>query len=334
MERADRLIQKYLDDDATDAELAELEALLCSDPDAAAAFAEATRFAASLERRLAGESQAAPRLPLTASSAPARRRIPWRWAAAALVLLAVGAGGLLLYSVSRPSPKEYRLVSGQVHGDLAPGGRIEVTGDDPAVIELPGGVRAEMAAGSVFLLHVPDGDGQTVELLAGAATFDVPNGGAFRADTAAGSVHGAAARFAVELRPPEVARTGKRPEWLLSVTVSAGYAHVRQGDETQTLAAGQKQDFRTPAEPDLVGRVEAVWHRQSSRTVNGVEEAFEETRLRLVVLRGKAEKGARRTVRVGERAGAFRPATGMVVLVWLDPRQEDVAIHLERSASE
>jgi ferric-dicitrate binding protein FerR (iron transport regulator) len=333
MERADRLIQKYLDDAATEAELAELEELLCSDPPSAAAFAEATRFAALLERRFADEDQAVP-LPTTASSTPARRGIPWRWAAAALVLLAVGAGGLLLYRVGRPAP-DYRLVSGQVRGDLAPGERIEVQGDDPAVIELPGAVRAELAAGSVFALHAPDGDrGQNVELLAGTGAFDVPSGATFRAETPAGSVHGAAAAFAVELQGPEGTQSGGRPEWLLTVAVRAGYVRVQRGDASHTLAAGQRQDFRTPAEPDLVGRVEAVSHKQSRRTINGAEEAFEETQLRLVVLGSKAEKGTRRTVRVGERAGPFRPTAGMVVLVWLDPRQEDVAIHLERSASE
>jgi hypothetical protein len=205
MERADQLIEKYLDEIATPAELAELEALLCSDPAVAGAFAAATRNAGFLAARLA---EPAP-LPFPAdwpAPAPPRWRFLWRSLAAVAVLLGVVLVAVLLWSFGTPAP---------------------------------------------------------------------------------------------------------------------GYR------------AGDKRDFPQAGPPDLVGRIEAISVVQGRRTVNGVEELYEETRLRLLVSQGKSEPGTRRTVRLTDRTvrgESLRPAPGVVVRVWLDPRAEDTAIYLERSA--
>src|SRR5438105_2568293 len=108
MERAQELIQKYLDGIASPAEVAELGTLLPVRPDVADAFAAATRLDSFLGQRL-GETRSVvdlqawlatagvpprPSLPIPppAVSPSARRRFPWvGLALAAGILLAVTA---------------------------------------------------------------------------------------------------------------------------------------------------------------------------------------------------------------------------------------------------
>jgi hypothetical protein len=83
------------------------------------------------------------------------------------------------------------------------------------------------------------------------------------------------------------------------------------------------------AAPDVVGPIEAIAQQNRRVNVNGKEEVFEETQLRIVV-----QGGTRRTIRLDKRTvlrKMARPTLGMVVLIWLDPQVSDLAIHVERS---
>lgn len=146
------LIQKFLDARAFDEEIAELEKRLAADPEFAAAFANAARLNAGLERHFRKQYKIAqvatllesheqiPTVPVSALAsratsafvpAPARliksrleqvanarqfarpRGKPWRRGAIAAALLLLAIGGLY-WSRHRPESDRFRLLSGQV----------------------------------------------------------------------------------------------------------------------------------------------------------------------------------------------------------------------------
>jgi ferric-dicitrate binding protein FerR (iron transport regulator) len=143
----DELIARHLDGLASEEERAELDRLLASSPEAAAAFARASRLDHALHARLHEERNAAR---VRRSIRPARR---WGWAAAAAALLAIAVHGLLPGSPAA-------LADGRPlrAGDVVRG---------PAAITFPGeATKVDLAEGAEAVLG-DAADGKRLELRAG-----------------------------------------------------------------------------------------------------------------------------------------------------------------------
>jgi hypothetical protein len=123
MDRADELIGKYLDGAASSGELAELDRLLAASPEAAGRFARLSRQDWALRRHFREERAAAEALARVRRAIRPRRL---RWAAAAAVLLGVGAAaGLLGRRATEP-------VSEMVLAEAREGALLERPGEAPA----------------------------------------------------------------------------------------------------------------------------------------------------------------------------------------------------------
>jgi hypothetical protein len=239
-DRDQELIQKFLDAQASDADIAELEKRLVADPEFAAAFASAARLNASLERHFRKQYKIAqvatllqspehnPAAPVSAFvPAPARliksrlervasarqftrpRGNPWRRGALAAALLLLAIGGAY-WSMHRPESDRFRLLSGQV----AVAGRevaavseevlFEVAGPGAAVFGLPGNGRLELASKSQTLFR-RDSDRIIVQVASGGGEFDLSAVRAHvRVETSLGTITTAGSRFslAVVTAPP------------------------------------------------------------------------------------------------------------------------------------
>jgi ferric-dicitrate binding protein FerR (iron transport regulator) len=334
MDRATELIERYLDDIATEAERAELAALLAADSSVADTLARAARADARL--RHLGASGQAPQAPRRAAARPAAAL--WRsWrvcAAAAGVLIVLGGllGALLLFA-TRPTEPPFQIVSGRVDR-AALETPLEVGGDTPAMIRLAGGAQAELSRGTRFVLHPPAAQrGTRVALLVGAGMFSVPaDSGAITVDTPGdGSVTGQGAAFTVRV-DTSASGTGP-PEWVVTVSVAQGVVEARHAKESSTLTSSDSKIFRVELPADLVGLVEGVSTAKQQQVINGVEKLLVETRLSLAIRGGSAAAiGSRVTVRLTDAtrsAGAAGPSLGNVVRIWLAPGTRDLANYVD-----
>lgn len=299
------LIDKYFDGAASPADLAELDARLKAASDVADALADAGRLDAWLSEHFREEkgvrdvgaiiqaveaAQPAGR-PAPARPAPWRSRATWVAAAAAVVLLAAGAG-VWLY-LSGPSENLHRVLDGQVLVDGVPaatipdGARVRAVGAGPAVIRLTDGSKATLEPASEAVLHGRRGDRrQLVELVAGGGTFQVAKGdGAFEVETALGRVTALGTEFSVRLVPAP--RREKEParadaaHLAMAVAVQSGTVQVTFAGQTHVLAAGQNRVFAhegppKPKEVQLTGRVVRI--EPQALTIVRKRENADETR--------------------------------------------------------
>ena len=272
--RITQLIQNYLDQIATESELAELQRLIVESPKAAADFADAVRLEASLadhfgeKRRMidmsavldseteAGISAVSMVRPRVASTT-ART---WFAAAAAVLLVASIA---IVFWLSGPGEKPpvstspgYSVVSGSILVDgiasdvIRPGARLSVRGSAAAVIEMPDTSRTQLEPDSELVVHGPVGDArQTVELLRGEGRFSIPEGrGRFCVDTPVGLITVLGTEFTVDLRSKERLSTGAsdmklRLAQILTVAVVFGTVEVDVGGKKYVLLGGESRVF-------------------------------------------------------------------------------------------
>jgi len=282
MERANELIQKYLDGIAGSAEMAELTQLLRVRADVADAFASATRLDSLLSQQL-GESRSradikslltsadsAPGLaaPMPPQSPP--RRFSWRWTAmAAALLLSAGVGGYLLFRGQPDDGAGTRVVEGRVlvNGveakSIPPDARVQVIGGQDALLRLPDGSKISMASFSSAVLHGPkEKQREQVEFLSGEAQFVIaPGQGSVRVDTIVAEVMGAGASFTLDLQTPERIKRERLPvypDWKLTVSVTQGQAEVRYENQTSAVAAGESRTFTKQNTDAIIGYIDAI----------------------------------------------------------------------------
>ena len=186
-----------------------------------------------------------------------RRGLPWKWCAAAVVLLASGI--LLGFWIGR-APGPGAVVSGQVLIDgvavfhVPDDSLIEIGGDVDAVIRLPDGSHAALAPNSAVVLRQQStGRRKLVELDRGSGTFHVEKGWKqFRVYTRLGSVSTRDAEFRIELKPDEEEGeepVNRRSAVLMIVAALVGQVEVESGGQHYTLAAGQKKSFADKSNP-------------------------------------------------------------------------------------
>ena len=247
MNRTREIIHKHIDGDATPEDLAELEELLQHSRSAARHFADACRIDAYLDEHFGDRQRLTD---VTGRLAAMRRRLPLRRiAAAAILLLIVGIASLMLPG---RGPR-YEVVSGKALIEGSPsrvitaGARIHIPKPASAVIRLPDGSEAELAAGSEAIFHGPsDGVRQAIELIEGAGRFVVAKAdGQFRVDTALGSVTVLGTEFAVQfwsVDSPARAPSGGAVR-ALSVEVAEGEVQVDREGETIRLKTGESRVF-------------------------------------------------------------------------------------------
>lgn len=237
-DRHRELIQSVLEGIAPPADLAELERLLIADPEVAAAFAEAARLDALLDRHFrreykiaevanllgepdetvsepkSGERAAHPETTFVARCAVpeearrsvlvrSRRRLAgaWKWIVA--LLLVVGLGTVLWMSHSaQPGFRVvsgHVLVSGQAASLLRENAGFDVTGEAQAVIELPGNGQVKLHPGTHATLR-RDGTQVILRLAQGSGEFAVARGeNSLRVETLLGTVTATDVRFSIEL---------------------------------------------------------------------------------------------------------------------------------------
>jgi len=294
-ERAQELIQKYLDVPASESELAELEQLLATDAEVARAFAEMARLHANLQgyflkqykidqvaallnvpeapAPLVGQTHGTAGLPTqadnsveqpspqrstftpryTALAKPRRRTIVRNWkslAAVALVLVV----GTTIWIAKNAGGNGLRLVAGRVMVAGHDVNRIplnesfEVAGRGPAIIELAGGARIELAAATrcaigrdnqLFVLKLESGGGDF------RVQSDQPS---LRVETLLGEVTTSGGRFSLDLittLPEQVSSTATMSIQLprLVVAVAQGAVTVKQAGISTTLSAGEERVF-------------------------------------------------------------------------------------------
>lgn len=332
-ERAWQLIQRYLDGLTTDAEARELEAAVQQDPEVANAFARAARTDAYLDEFFTDSrhDQRGAKLLRDLPGKPGRRQSlasPVRWAAAAVLLAAVGSSLYFLPPTAEAVP--YQVVAGRVLVDgveshrIREGARVEVVGDEAAVIRLAAdGSQAELSPSSKGIIRGRMGKGnQVIELTQGSGDFHLENGeGAFRVETPVGEVCGSGAEFAVELRPPDQAAGKEVPRKMvpaLVVAVMAGTVDVQYDNDRYTLALGDNRIYAAgkPAaerKPELTGQVIALAEDGKSFTLETPPAA-------------KKEPSRKQTVHLTEQTKLSfvnvplhteRPTVGYQARVWL-----------------
>jgi hypothetical protein len=351
MDAARQLVERYLDQLASPEEFEELLRLLPTRPDLADALAAATRAEVLLENQLR-ESRtastvtnalpAAPRATLASMGRaasvpplPPPRRRAWKWCAAALLLLAVGAA--LGYHLGR---REHSgavvsgrvLVNGVETARVPHGSHLEVMGEHSAVIRLPGGAHAELApASSATLRGRAAGAPSVVELARGRATFRLEGTGrAVRVETPVGSVSAHDAAFTVALQLIEVEEGAepmiRRAALALVVTALLGHVEVSHKGRHVVVSAGEKRTFLGPAKvpykkPSLAGTVVAISDGGKTLTVQSPPAK-------------KGQPPRRTTVRLtaethldyfGVPAKAHKPTVGYLARVWLKEDSTDVA---------
>jgi len=275
-DRSEDLIQRYLEHIASPAEVAELERLVAERTEVADALWDATRVDTLLTLHLHGiHSEMQAGAGLDANHLRGRRLVRAVAAIAALLLVVVilgwslqGPTGQVAWDAAptarirapRLNAAAYPVVAGMVEVEDIPATRVRsntplrVVGDRPAVIELAGGTRAELAVATAAIIRSPDDhSGQVLELLEGGGRFRVPpqGDGTFRVETCSGSVSTLGTDFEVNLWSTE----GKeeldmsfRSMFVLAVAVVTGMVHVDVPGEQHVLSAGAQKLFG--AEPE------------------------------------------------------------------------------------
>lgn len=348
MNRTHELIQKYLDDCASVAELAELGRLLAASPDAADALAYVSRMEAALTAHFPEEGAILPIPALGGSHPVASRRGAWGWAplaglAAAVLLLAVGAA-----LVSRPRHGEaapHDVVSGRilvngVEADLIPAGsQIEVAGEEAAVIRLADGARAELAPATKAVLSGRAGTAwQVLELSRGGGRFQLEQGGRqFRVHTPVGTLTARDTEFSIELRPADEQGVESMSDMalLLTVAVLTGQVEVQSKGQNFVLAPGESWVFA--ADEKVKEKKLSVAGKVTAVSADG----------RRITLEGKAGKNGGEPVRTdlrltertkliyfGVEKGADKPTVGYLATAWLDDNAPDTAVQVAFGAKE
>ena len=242
----DNLVDAYLSGDAAPADCAALHEALRSDPAARRRLVERALLEVHLYRACSSGAAAPQALALArASVRPIWRRPVAYLAAAAAVVLAVGAG--LAWRVTHPARQApfHEVLSGSILVEGAPrerlqsGDLVRVAGAAPAVVRLTDGSRAELDPSSEVLLKGRVGAArQVVDLERGGGRFSVrPNGGPFRVDTPVGSVTALGTQFTVRLLR-EDRKEGERRR-AMAVAVAEGSVRVDAGANSRTLAANE-----------------------------------------------------------------------------------------------
>ena len=268
-------IDRYFDDGLSREELAALEQLLQSDPQAAAMFVRAARIDSALRDELATDHDAAElealfhreeeigALPVIVPfpSAP-RAEDPAIWSLwsrwiPSLVLIA--AAVLIGIAILTPKPQDEppqlaKVVAGKILVENKPVAEVpfdrwfEVAGRPNSTLELADGSKVVLQVESRAMLHRPEGEvRQRLELQRGQATFDVPRAeGSFRVETATMRLIVAGTEFGVRVIPAAFNGERRVPE-RTEVSVSEGRVAVQPGaGEAVVLSAGQRRMF--PAE--------------------------------------------------------------------------------------
>lgn len=232
MSPLDDLIQKRLHGLATAEELKELDALLASSPEAADAYARATRLDFALQRHYKAE------LAVSDLQSRVRRRRLLRVAVAALILVGIG---LLLLPGRAPLA---------MNGDVALHDGDSVAG--PATITFPGeATTLQLASGASLALETSD-PGKRLFLKRGRLVASVDK----QAD-------------ALIIRTPDAKATVLGTRFELSVDtastrleVTHGKVNLARGKESVDVAADEVADTRAPklARNSLYGdRFDALW---------------------------------------------------------------------------
>ncbi len=230
--RFDDLLERYQSGEATPAEMAELERLLRDDAELRRRFVERTLLEVQLYKAFAG-------LVADTTPVPARRWHPRRWLAAAVVLLALGAGAIFVFT--RQGEQGVEVASGAVLLDNRPvtrlpeGEQFEV-GSSVAVLLLPDRSRAELDPATQGIVRGKVGEvRQVIELTRGGGVFQVAHGGGqFRVDTPLGKVTALGTEFTIKLKRTKSKRT-------LAVAVAAGTVEVVSNGKRRVLAAGERR---------------------------------------------------------------------------------------------
>jgi ferric-dicitrate binding protein FerR (iron transport regulator) len=240
------LARRYFDGLLAPAELDELQRLLQSSPDAADAFARASRLHSDLGELFAHEQAVRGEGQLFDAITRQQRRRRWlgraaRTAVAACVLFAM-LGPLLAwlawYGESGSSRQGVEIVGALDERD----GVARVTSAE-ARLRLPDGSRVRLEQGSAFV--VPSADsGRLVELLAGKGHFEVSKADTdFRVETPAGRVTALGTEFSVTLTHEREDESMKLSHVVMAVAVASGLVQVEAGGEWCVLEAGQSRAF-------------------------------------------------------------------------------------------
>jgi ferric-dicitrate binding protein FerR (iron transport regulator) len=253
MTRLEELLVRWRDDALTPGEADELLGLLQT-PEGRRALVEEFCYAEAVASALREKTlQQAPSplagAPVATGRGGGAARRTWRrsWPirvglAAAAVVLVVLATWLLPRPGGPVSPTESHqvlsgqvLVEGAVARKVADGTAVRVAEDQPAVIQLTDGSRAELEPASQAVLHGPAyGFRQMVELVEGGGTFQVEKGaGQFQVETRLGRVTALGTEFRVAILE------GQR----LAVGVRSGLVEVDLGGRTALLSAGESRVF-------------------------------------------------------------------------------------------
>jgi len=306
--RAWQLVEKYLGGIATEEECVELEKALQASPDIADSFAQAARTEALLDEFFTQrkEDQQVDKVLNQLPRQPNRRWFsgtPFRWAAAAVLMMGVGIGLYCLPSGADAMP--YTVVSGRVLVDgiesqqIHAGARVEVLGNQAAVIRLAADdslVELSPSSKGILRGRMREG-GQLFELTQGSCEFHRETGeGNLRVETPVGDVSGRGAEFAVTLRPgdnEEEMQVQRQIAMVLVVAVMAGKVDVQFGNDRYTLGLGDNRVYAedkpaAPWKPDLTGKVSALADDGKSFTLETPPPA-------------KKEPPGKRTVRLDEQ---------------------------------
>lgn len=225
--RARQLAQRHLDGTLAPQDHAELDALLRSCPEAADAFAEATRVDAALTDHFAQQAAVGREGEVLRRLASPPRRWAARLALAACLLLALGGLALWLTWPAGPSVEEGQVV---IDGD-------EWRAEGPARVRLADGSRLDLADGSRVVLRW-----RHVELRKGEGVFDVaPGDEVFEVVTPAGRARVLGTAFRVSLIEEEDEMNNRGV--VLAVAVWSGLVQVEFAGDTYRLGAGQARAF-------------------------------------------------------------------------------------------
>lgn len=177
------------------------------------------------------------------------RLLRWRWLVAAMVLV---VAGVAVWTARSAGSRGVRVVAGRVliggrEAEVIPrGSAFEVAGAGAAIIELPGGVRFELAQATRASIS-RGADTVVVQLTSGGGVFDAPDGGpSLQVETVLGGVTAIASRFSMELvTAPREPMSSTEPLQFpyLSIAVAQGSVTLRRMGQTMTLRAGEPRFF-------------------------------------------------------------------------------------------
>ncbi len=320
----DELIWRYLDGEASEADLAQLRQWLTSNREAQARFVRLTTMEAGL-RGLSGAGR------LTGLSAlgvganegghhervrararnhrlPPARRIGWMAAAAATIALLVGIAWWSMSGEGGPDVVELAgglaVVDGRVADAVKLEQPFEVAAGAAAELRLDDGSVIRLAAQSQATLKARDGRfARYVALERGEGQFEVkPGDGQFTVRTPVGDVTALGTKFRVKLQPDQVKGDAmdRQVAMLLAVVVLSGTVEVNIGGEPFILGFGGEAVFAGDREGE---------GSQRERERDGARERD-----------GEGEREARRERRVRGTIGAI--SASKIRLVWRGDRGE------------